>query len=135
MRMAADRVAASLKRLDYAEAPVWEAAQQRLLARLQPAGGAAAEEEEGSASAGGEGKGEGETGGGQAAVAARLAAAVAAAAAAAPAVALEAEGLPFEERRPKVKSLCKLSWRHAGCCFSCGCLKASSPDPLPSPPS
>lgn len=93
MRMAADRVAASLKRLDYAEAPVWEAAQARLLARLLP-GAAAAADPTSAAS---------EAGGGPP-TAARLAAAVAAAAAAAPAVPLEAEGVPFEERRPKVSA-------------------------------
>ena len=106
MRLAADRIAASLKRLDFAEAPVWAAAQQRLLSRLLAAPATAA--------ATGGGCGDGATmppstagehngdGADDASLKARLAAAVAAAQAAQPAVPIEAEGLPFEEPRPKV---------------------------------
>ena len=99
MRLAADRVIASLRRLDYAEAPVWLAARSRLLARLLP-----------ESSGGGSGGGGGEaSAGGEEAGAARLAAAVAAAQAGeARGVPLEAAGLPFEERRPKVGTRC--SW-------------------------
>lgn len=95
MRLAADRVLASLRRLDYAETPVWQAAQLRLLARLHQEAGAA-----GCAAAGRDDLQEATAGG---SVFARLAAAVGAAAVAAPAVPLEAEGLMWQEAPPRVR--------------------------------
>lgn len=91
MRLAADRVIAALRTLDYAGAPLWQQAQQRLLARLTapPAGG---------------GSGAGASCGEDTAAvdAEQLAAAVQAAVAATPAVPLEEEGLPYVEPKPKV---------------------------------
>lgn len=97
MRLAADRVIAALRKLDYAGAPLWQQAQQRLLARLTApaAGGSTAgiANEDASASGGDD----------DAPVdVEQLGAAVAAAAATGPAVALEEEGLPYVEPKPKV---------------------------------
>lgn len=105
MRLAADRIVASLQRLDYADAPVWEAAQQHLLQRLRRltgrphTGGApslAACGDNGSASPGASAEVSGSVGG-------QVAAAIAAAAAALPPLPLEAEGRMFEEPRPPKK--------------------------------
>ena len=102
MRLAADRVAASLRRLDFAGAPVWQAARGRLAARLlgSPKGGAisgAAAAEDGSVDA------------------EQLAVAVAAAQAAAAHVLLEAEGLAWEEPKPKARKCieCWATWAGA----------------------
>ena len=98
MRLAADRVLGALRTLDYAGAPLWRQAQRRLLARLTapPAGGStggsASESIGGSGCENDEGAVDLES----------LAAAVAAATAAAPVVALEEEGLPYVEPKPKV---------------------------------
>lgn len=92
--MAADRIAASLQQLNFADAPVWEAAQQRLLERLLGSRAATKAPSSDAASVG------------QAGMCTRLAAAVAAAAAGvggvAGAPALEEEGLPYEDPQPKV---------------------------------
>ncbi|PRW33610.1 FAD-dependent oxidoreductase [Chlorella sorokiniana] len=90
MRLAADRVAAALRKLDYAGAPLWQQAQRRLLSRLTAPGDT-------DASAGASGV-EDET----PVDVAQLTAAVAAAAAAAPAVPLEEDGVPYVEPKPKV---------------------------------
>lgn len=91
MRLAADRVIAALRKLDYAGAPLWQQAQQRLLARL-------------TAPLTGGGSGAGASCGEDTAAvdAEQLAAAVQAAMAATPAVSLEEEGLPYVEPKPKV---------------------------------
>lgn len=97
MRLAADRVIAALRKLDYAGAPLWQQAQQRLLARLTApaAGGGTAGNANEDASASGRDD--------DAPVdVEQLAAAVAVAAAAGPAVALEEEGLPYVEPKSKV---------------------------------
>ena len=105
MRLAADRVAAALRRLDFAGAPVWQQAQQRLLARLAGGDGAA-----GGAGQGGTPDGAEEDG---PADVQQLAAAVAAAEAAAPPVPLEEEGLPYVEPKPKVS--CESVFQLTGC--------------------
>lgn len=95
MRLAADRVVASLRRLDYAADPVWVTARDQLLARLLPASGGDAINSGGASEAS-------TAGGGDDSVA-RLAAAVAAAQAGEAGVPLEDAGLPWEEKRPKVR--------------------------------
>jgi hypothetical protein len=86
MRLAANRIVASLARLGYAEERAWSAARSRLAARLGCQSG----------SDGGDG------GGGEEAQRARLAAAVGRAATAQGRLPLEAEGVAFEEAPPRV---------------------------------
>ncbi|KAL4857085.1 Pre-mRNA-processing protein 40A [Chlorella vulgaris] len=90
MRLAADRIAASLRRLGYADGPVWASAQQSLLRRLCTSDATGSSSSSSAAAAG------------EADVVSRLAAAVAAATAALGPLPLEAEGLPFEDPKPKV---------------------------------
>ncbi|KAL4419953.1 hypothetical protein ABPG75_007051 [Micractinium tetrahymenae] len=91
MRLAADRIVASLQRLDYADAPVWDAAQQRLLERLQRLAGPPSS-----------GPGAGAAGA-DASITEQLAAAISATAATLPLLPLEAEGRMYEEPRPQKK--------------------------------
>lgn len=100
MRLAADRIVASLDRLDFADAPVWEAAQQRLLGLLQhlarpPPAVVGARKDTAVGFHVGTGT--------QAGLAEQVAAAAAAAAAALPALPLEAEGRIYREPRPQKK--------------------------------
>lgn len=97
MRLAADRIVASLERLDYADTPVWEAAQQLMLERLQRLAGPLPAGSSGDAPSAHAGASP------QASLSERLRAAAAAAAAALPPLPLEAEGRMYEEPRPQRK--------------------------------
>ncbi len=99
MRLAADRVLGALRTLDYAGAPLWRQAQQRLLARLTaPPAGVGGPGDDTNDTSNGTGCGDDDA----AVDVEQLAAAVAAAAAAAPAIPLEEEGLPYVEPKAKV---------------------------------
>jgi hypothetical protein len=108
MRLAADRIASSLRRLGYADGPVWDAAQQSLLRRLCLSDATSSGSSSSAAAAGAT----------DADVVSRLAAAVVAASAALGPLPLEAEGLPFEDPKPKVGWLC-CCW-----CYSTRCQPA-----------
>ena len=111
MRLAADRIVKSLQRLDYADAPVWQAAQQRLLEQLVQQLGLATGGSGGSCGNGSGGSADGGTSGGSSAgVGLQLAVVAEQAAVALPALPLEEEGRMYEATKPKVG---------AGGCWRC----------------
>ena len=101
MRLAADRIAKSLQRLDFADAPVWQSAQQRLLEQLVQQLGLA-EPSSGGSGGGSTGSGTNEPGSSSAGEGLQLAAVAEQAAAALPDLPLEEEGRMYAEPKPKV---------------------------------
>ena len=116
MRLAADRIVKSLQRLDYADDPVWQAAQQRLLEQLVQQLGLATGGSGGSCGNGSGGRtGGGTSSGSSAAVGLQLAVVAEQAAVALPALPLEEEGRMYEETKPKAGA-------GGCCCSSCCCV-------------
>jgi hypothetical protein len=123
MRLAADRIAKSLQRLDYADAPVWQAAQQRLLEQLMQQLGLA---EPGSSGSSDGITGSGIVGGSSAGLGLQLAAVAEQAAAALPELPLEEDGHMYEEPKPKVGAGCCGCWScYCWLCRPCRCCPAA----------